>query len=86
MPQGNVHSHALTPEARKHLLLVACTIDRLDLAANLRKPPMSARVLSQITELPWFGVAASILPRILPKKLLFLVTLWRLFRKHRSTS
>ncbi len=83
MPARSFQSGTLTPEARKHLLLVACTVDRIDMAATLRRSPTPARLLAHLTDLPWFDLAASVVTRIVPRKARFLVSLWRMFKRAR---
>ncbi len=77
MPTGDIHAKPeLSLEARKRLLLVACTIDRLHLL-NTWKRPASNGVLGPVASTPWFEFAAQLAPYLLPRKFRFLWSLWR---------
>lgn len=83
MPARDFQSRPLSHEARKHLLLVACTIDRIDLASSFKTPPTSVRLLSELAQIPWADVALSLGARILPRRGRFLLYLVNLLRRTR---
>lgn len=73
----------LSADERKHLLLVACTVDRLDLVAALKRPPAAVRVITGLRHLPWLDLAGNLVIGLLPRKLRFLATAWRFWRRAR---
>jgi hypothetical protein len=78
MPERDSQSKPeLSLDARKRLLLVACTIDRLHLMNTWRRPAPAQSMLGQVANAPWMDLALQFLPRLLPRKLRFLLTLLR---------
>lgn len=71
----------LSLDARRQLLLVACTIDRVNLLAKFKSPPRAA-VLGLPHQLaPWMETAATVAARFLPPKLRLLTTLLQAIRR-----
>lgn len=81
MPAGNSQSERLTPEARKHLLLVACTLDRFEFGLGRRRAHAPVQLLESLVRLPWFDLIASVAARVLPRRIRFFVSLARLVRR-----
>lgn len=82
MPPRNPDTEpALTLEERKNQLLVACTLDRVHLLKRLKPTPARRDWVSQLTALPWFGVATTVAERVLPRKLRPFLTVWRLWSR-----
>jgi hypothetical protein len=71
----------MTVSERKHLLLVACTIDRLQLAL-LRDPPRANQnVVEKLIANPWFDVIAGVLIPVLPRRLRLIASIVRTWQK-----
>jgi len=74
----------LTPEARKHLLLVACTVDRLVLSTVRRRKQTPVDLLTQAVRMPWLDVLLTLGTRVLPsgaRRLSAIVRTWRRLRR-----
>lgn len=85
MPTRSDSSGELTPEARKHLLLVACTVDRLMLSTIRRRKQAPLDALTQVARMPWLDLALTFGTRLLPRgarRLGSIVRLWRRLSHH----
>jgi len=84
MSAGNsLHKDGLTLEARKHLLLVACTLDRVSLVAKFRPGPKPGNWYVQLATQPWFDAASTVVERFFPRKLRLLAAVWRAVSRSR---
>lgn len=72
---------AADPEARKRLLLLACTIDRLELASACDRSVHHGPVLRALTQGPWIDLAATALLPLLPRRLRMISAAWRLWQR-----
>lgn len=68
----------LSLEARRQLVLVACTLDRVNLLARSRRAAR-APGLAAIAAAPWIGAALGFITRLLPPQLRWLAVAWRLW-------
>jgi len=81
MPARNPPPQPLTLDARKHLLLVACTLDRFEFGLGRRRPSAPVQLLETVVHLPWFDLVANLASRVLPRRARFVVSLARLVRR-----
>jgi hypothetical protein len=71
----------MTLEQRKHLLRMACTIDRLQLAL-LQHPPGGRRSpLAAIVENPFFDIAQHAIVQFFPRRLRVIAAIVRAWRQ-----
>lgn len=67
----------LTHAARKHLLRVACTVDRLRIHAAWAPPVATGRSVLALLNSPMAGVVLSAIAGFLPRKLRLALSVWR---------
>jgi hypothetical protein len=81
MPSPDVQlTRPLDREARKRLLLIACTIDRLEVATARRGPEKVASILSGLVNEPWLQRVVPMLIPLLPGRLGMIAKAWRMWQ------